>query len=151
MHSIVNLTINDLIIGKMHYTKKEKQSLEQFRDNEIELRIAAEQRAKNKNLIDSLLAKMSGDVKENNSTPRLTNLNCFSAYMDRLITERIKHYNFEVENRGSEAAHQELLCTCIHSDIQHMLIEIKSNGYFYIGEKRTFDEPELIEYLKVVK
>jgi len=149
--SIINLTISDLIIGKMHYTKKENQSIIQFRDNEIELRIAAEQRAKYKNLIDSYLKTISGKVDTDIKTPRLTNLNCFSAYIDRLITERIKHYNFKLDDKYDESAHQELLCKYIHDDMIYILIDVKSNGYFYIGEKRTFDEPKLIEYLKSAK
>jgi len=147
--SIIDLTVNDLTIGKTHYTKKAEQSLEEFRDNEIALRLAAESRARNKNLIDQILFEISGDVTE--TIPRLTNLTSFSAYMDRLVTERIKQFNFNVENRVSEYSHQELLSSYICNDINTLLSNTLTNGYFYIGEKRTFDEPELIKSLKEAK
>jgi hypothetical protein len=147
--SIIDLTVNDLTIGKTHYTKKADQTLEEFRDNEIALRLAAESRAKNKNLIDQILFEISGDVTE--TVPRLTNLTSFSAYIDRLITERIKQFNFNIENRVLEYNHQEILSNYICNDIDILLSNTLTNGYFYIGEKRTFDEPELIKSLKEAK
>jgi hypothetical protein len=147
--SIIDLTINDLTIGKTHYTKKAEQSLEEFRNNEIALRLAAESRARNKNLIDQILFEIAGDVTQ--TIPRLTNLTSFSAYIDRLVTERIKQYNFNVENRISEYNHQELLSGHICNDIYTLLVSTLEKGYFYIGEKRTFDEPALIQSLTEAK
>ena len=51
--AIYNLTINDLVIGKTHYTKKSGLTMEDFRKNEMYLRVASEDRATNKNKIDS--------------------------------------------------------------------------------------------------
>ena len=83
--------------------------------------------------------------------PRLTNLTSFSAYMDRLVTERIKQYNFTLENRLDEIRHQEMLSDFILNDIETLLKDARHFGYFYVGEKRTFDENEIIENLKVAK
>jgi adenosyl cobinamide kinase/adenosyl cobinamide phosphate guanylyltransferase len=150
---IEHLVINDLNIGKTHYTKKDsEQTLQEFRDNEILLRIAAEQRAKNKNKIDELLHQISLKPTQNKSKIRLTNIDCFSAYLDRLITEKIKKYNFDKENKNEVSEHQEILCNYINNDIIYLFNDIINNGHYnFIGEKRTFDEKILIENLKKAK
>jgi len=151
--NISELTINDLLIGKAHYTKKANQTLQEFKNNEITLRIAAEKRANNKNNIDNILENIGNTFKTNSVLikPRLTNLTSFSAYIDRLITERIKQYNFSIENKIPELQHQEKLSNLILEDIDNLLKEVKQFGYFYIGEKRTFDEKDIITNLKKAK
>tara|TARA_R110002020_G_scaffold25813_2_gene83557 strand:- start:5267 stop:5857 length:591 start_codon:yes stop_codon:yes gene_type:complete len=137
--AIYNLTINDLVIGKTHYTKKSGLTMEDFRKNEMYLRVASEERATNKNKIDSLLQLIAQKDNINNIPKRLTNINCFSAYLDRLVTERIKKYNFNLDNRESDVKHQIFLSKLIMEEINNMFDEIKINGYHYVGEKRSFD------------
>jgi hypothetical protein len=76
---------------------------------------------------------------------RITNIDSFSAYIDRLITERIKEYHFKnKQNKLNEALHQVEIIKIILYKIVNLLEEINvQNGYAYIGEKRTFDEEKI--------
>jgi len=158
--NIHKIIISDLKIGKYHYTpKSSEQRLTEFRDNEVKLRIAAEQRANSKNECDRLLYLITkddiSDISCNSPKVRLTNIDCFGTYIDRLTTERVKQYNFnnwDGENKEEDDKHQDYLCSHLILDMCNLLDDtIKYKGYNYIGEKRTFAEHKLIDILKKSK
>lgn len=145
---IITLTTNDLDIGHAYYTKSDKEATtEMFLMNELKLRQANESRSKMKNKIDSLLFKIVGKPSSTKTNIRITNIDTFSAYLDRLSTERIKEYYFtNKQNKPEEAFHQIKVIGIILQKITKLLDEINiQQGYEYIGEKRTFDEKKIIE------
>lgn len=77
---------------------------------------------------------------------RITNIDTLSALLDRLITERIKEYNFTKQDKTQEALHQEKVIKEIKVKLEYLLHETYNNSrYEYIGEKRTFDETKLLQ------
>jgi spore germination cell wall hydrolase CwlJ-like protein len=77
---------------------------------------------------------------------RITNVDAISALFDRLITEKIKFYFFEKQNKKDEAKHQRKVIDEIKIKLEELLFETyKSKNYDYVGEKRTFDEAKLID------
>jgi hypothetical protein len=150
---IIVLTINDLDIGSSYYTKTTgNPTVEEIIKSEVKLRQANESRSRNKNDIDQILLRIAGSVKTNNLWPigkntRVTNVDSFSAYIDRLITERIKEYHFKnTQNKPEEAIHQNKIVEIISEKIDSLIEEIyQQEGYEYISEKRTFDEIEIIQ------
>jgi len=143
---IETLVNNDLDVGDAYYTKTEgKPTLKKFMINEARLRQANESRGKMKNEIDKLLEQIAG-IPKGESNKRVTNIDSFSAYMDRLATERIKEYNFKFkQNKDTEAYHQVNVVKVVLKKIKELFNEINlQGGYNYIGEKRTFDEGKLI-------
>lgn len=77
---------------------------------------------------------------------RVTNIDTISALFDRLITERIKEYNFNKQGKLEEAAHQRGVVVEIITKLEELLIETYNTGkYEYVGEKRTFDEAKLLK------
>ena len=77
---------------------------------------------------------------------RITNVDAISALFDRLITEKIKFYFFEKQNKDVEAKHQRKVIDEIKIKLEELLLETyKSKTYDYISEKRTFDEAKLID------
>lgn len=77
---------------------------------------------------------------------RTTNVDTLSALIDRLICERIKLYFFEKDNRVDSIVHQKEVIYDLKSRISDLFIEcFESNGYKYIGERRTFDEKDIVE------
>jgi hypothetical protein len=144
---IIALTINDLDIGAAYYTKTEGEpTIEKLMVNELKLRQANESRSRMKNKIDSLLLHIRGQALISRCNTRVTNIDSFSAYLDRLITERIKEYYFRnKQNKPEEASHQLEVIKIILYKINNLFDEIDiQQGYSYIGEKRTFDEEKLI-------
>lgn len=147
IENISTLVINDLDIGKAYYTKNDGEpTVEKFIVNELKLRQANESRSKMKNQIDNLLLQITGKSSTIENI-RVTNVDSFSAYIDRLITERIKEYYFKSkQNKPDEAVHQDNVAKIILQKITNLLNEINiQQGYEYIGEKRTFDEEKIIE------
>lgn len=145
--SIVTLTNNDLDVGDAYYTKTDGEpTLKKFMVNEARLRQANESRGRMKNEIDDLLSKLVGSI-DNSYNVRVTNIDSFSALMDRLSTERIKKYNFlHKQDKPEEASHQERVIEIILDKIEKLLVQIiTEKGYLYVGEKRTFDENKLIK------
>jgi hypothetical protein len=69
---------------------------------------------------------------------RITNIDTLSAFLDRLITENIKLFFFKKEKSIKKIEHQEKIVLEIRKKIRKLLIEIFTNGYDYISEKRTF-------------
>lgn len=146
LECISTLVVNDLDVGDAYYTKTEGDpTLKKFMVNEARLRQANESRGKMKNEIDKLVEEIAG-IPIGDSNKRVTNIDSFSAYMDRLATERIKEYNFKYkQNKDTEAYHQVNVVKVILNKINNLLNEINlQGGYNYIGEKRTFDEGKLI-------
>lgn len=147
VESISILVINDLDIGKAYYTKNDGEpTIEKFIVNELKLRQANESRSKMKNQIDNTLLQITGKPPTIKNI-RVTNIDSLSAYIDRLITEKIKEYYFKSkQNKPDEALHQDNIIKIILQKITNLLNEIDiQQGYEYIGEKRTFDEEKIIE------
>jgi hypothetical protein len=143
---IITLTINDLDVGKAYYNKTEGElTVKKLMINELKLRQANESRSNMKNQIDKTLLHMSGKSSSKTVNIRITNIDSFSAYIDRLITERIKEYHFKnKQNKLNEALHQVEIIKIILYKIVNLLEEINiQNGYADIGEKRTFDEEKI--------
>ena len=77
---------------------------------------------------------------------RITNIDAISALFDRLITEKIKLYFFEKQEKDVEAKHQRKVIDEIKLKLEELLLETyKNKNYEYISEKRTFDEAKLID------
>ena len=77
---------------------------------------------------------------------RVTNIDTISALFDRLITERIKEYNFNKQGKLAEAIHQQGVVAEIRIKLEELLTETYTTGkYEYVGEKRTFDEAKLLQ------
>ncbi len=79
---------------------------------------------------------------------RITNIDTLSAFFDRLICERIKHFFFEKDGKIDLAQHQEKVIEEIKIKIIDLFNTCGSEGqYSYISEKRTFNENAIIEEL----
>jgi hypothetical protein len=79
---------------------------------------------------------------------RVTNIDTLSAYLDRLITERIKWYFFNKENKIVERAHQEIVIKEIKTKINELFLEcFEKEGYEYFEEKRTYKPNDVVETL----
>lgn len=79
---------------------------------------------------------------------RITNIDSLSAYCDRLITERIKHYFFEKDGKDDLVQHQEIIIKEIKAKLSQLFIEsFSEDEYEYMGEKRTFTLEGLINQL----
>ena len=80
---------------------------------------------------------------------RITNIDTLSAYLDRLITERIKWYFFDKEGEVERVNHQLVVIEEIRNKITNLFSESFHNGkYDYISEKRTFDNVNITEELE---
>jgi hypothetical protein len=79
---------------------------------------------------------------------RVTNIDTISALLDRLITERIKHYFFSKDGLEEKTKHQDHVISEIKLKIDSAFKEIlKKGNYEYISELRTFDENSIVEQL----
>ncbi len=77
---------------------------------------------------------------------RITNINTLSALIDRLITERIKHFFFTKEKNKKKIAHQIKVIAEIKLEISKLFEEVNENGeYQYLSEKRTFSINDITE------
>lgn len=77
---------------------------------------------------------------------RITNIDNLSALLDRLITERIKEYNFEKQGKSEETIHQRNVISEIKIKLNELFQEVfETKSYDYVGEKRTFDEAKLLD------
>jgi len=80
---------------------------------------------------------------------RITNIDTLSAYLDRLITERIKWYFFNKEGDKLKAEHQESVVNGIKEKLFDLFNEINFKGsYDYLEERRTFNESVIVESLE---
>jgi hypothetical protein len=72
---------------------------------------------------------------------RICNIDTLSAYLDRLIVERIKWFFFTKDSNTENIAHQELVIT----EIKNKIIALVENGEFdYYPERRTFANELLV-------
>mgnify|MGYP001338856087 CR=1 FL=1 len=70
---------------------------------------------------------------------RITNIDTLSAYLDRLVTERIKHFFFKKDDKFEDIEHQEIVISEIKDRISCLIEEcLADNNYIYTEEKRTF-------------
>tara|TARA_B100000287_G_scaffold283712_1_gene267342 strand:+ start:1920 stop:2318 length:399 start_codon:yes stop_codon:yes gene_type:complete len=70
---------------------------------------------------------------------RITNIDTLSAYLDRLVTERIKYFFFKKDDKFEDIEHQEIVISEIKDRISCLMEEcLKDNNYIYTEEKRTF-------------
>jgi len=80
---------------------------------------------------------------------RITNIDTLSALLDRLITERIKHFFFKKDNDQDRVTHQEAIIESIKLKISELLKEIYYSGeYVYQREERTFKIGAIVEELE---
>lgn len=80
---------------------------------------------------------------------RITNIDTFSAYLDRLITERIKWYFFQKDGNSELVLHQEEIIEEIKFKLNDLFIEMLSVGsYDFKGEKRTFKFDDIAEQIE---
>jgi hypothetical protein len=80
---------------------------------------------------------------------RVTNIDTLSAYLDRLITERIKWYFFKKDGLEDKVKHQEEVITDIKDKMNGLFWECFHNkGYDYRSEQRTFNEDAIVEELE---
>lgn len=77
---------------------------------------------------------------------RVTNIDTFSAYLDRLVTEEIKMFFFKKDKNIKKVKHQEKIISEIISKISRLLKE--PGEYSYLSELRTFDENSIVEKLQ---
>lgn len=77
---------------------------------------------------------------------RITNIDTLSALLDRLVTERIKHFFFKKEGELQKASHQELVIDGIKTKLNELFLETYEHGeYQYLKEHRTFNASNIVE------
>lgn len=82
---------------------------------------------------------------------RISNVNTLSALLDRLVTENIKLYFFNKDGNAELVQHQILVTSEIKREIEELFSEsLKSCGYNYIQEKRTFVRELLVNLDELV-
>lgn len=70
---------------------------------------------------------------------KITNIDTFSALIDRLITERIKWFFFEKAGQYDDMLHQLEVIDDIKFRLKQTMADcLTERGYEYIGERRTF-------------
>ena len=78
----------------------------------------------------------------------ITNIDTLSDYLVRLITERIKWFFFNKENKVDEIKHQEIVIEEIKSKINDLFLECFEKGsYDYFNEMRTYKPDDIVETL----
>lgn len=78
---------------------------------------------------------------------KISNVDTFSAYLDRLIVERIKWYFFKKDNNAESMIFQEEVVAEIKKKITDLLDE---QEYYFKQEKRTFKQEFLINLDELV-
>ena len=83
---------------------------------------------------------------------RITNVDTLSAFIDRLISERIKLYHFETKYEDEKSVeHQRKVVEAIKDKIEVLFIQcMSSDEYDYIDEKRTFGQERIDEVKKLI-
>ena len=83
---------------------------------------------------------------------RVTNVDTLSAFIDRLISERIKLYHFETKLDDEKSAqHQRDVVDAIKDKLEQLFIQsMSSDQYDYIDEKRTFGQERVDEVKKLI-
>ena len=83
---------------------------------------------------------------------RVTNVDTLSAFIDRLISERIKLYHFETKYEDEKSVeHQRVVVDAIKDKMEILFIQsMSSDEYDYIDEKRTFGQERIEEVKKLI-
>ena len=83
---------------------------------------------------------------------RVTNVDTLSAFIDRLISERIKLYHFETKLDDEKSAqHQRDVVDAIKDKLEQLFVQsMSSDQYEYIDEKRTFGQERVDEVKKLI-
>ena len=77
---------------------------------------------------------------------RITNIDTLSALIDRLVTERIKHFFFKKDGDQKKADHQEIVIHEIKTKLIDLFQEVYINGrYEYLREQRTFNVDDMVK------
>ena len=77
---------------------------------------------------------------------RITNIDTLSALIDRLITERIKHFFFNKDKDEIKITHQEKVINEIKTKLVNLFQEIYTKEkYDYLKEHRTFTASNIVE------
>ena len=83
---------------------------------------------------------------------RVPNIDTLSAFIDRLISERIKLYHFETKLDDEKSAqHQRDVVDAIKDKLEQLFVQsMSSDQYEYIDEKRTFGQERIDEVKKLI-
>jgi hypothetical protein len=74
---------------------------------------------------------------------RMSNVNSFSAIIDRLIIENLKIIQFVDQNKLEEAEQQNLIISELKTELDLIYQELLENRYTSIGEQRTYTSQNL--------
>ena len=74
---------------------------------------------------------------------RMSNVNSFSAIIDRLIIENLKIIHFVDQNKLEEAEQQNVIISELKTELDLIYQELLENRYISIGEQRTYTSKNL--------
>ena len=74
---------------------------------------------------------------------RMSNVNSFSAIIDRLIIENLKIIQFVDQNKLEEAEQQNVIISELKTELDLIYQELLENRYISIGEQRTYTSKNL--------
>ena len=78
---------------------------------------------------------------------RMSNVNSFSAIIDRLIIENLKIIQFVDQNKLEEAEQQNVIISELKNELDLIYQELLENRYKSIGEQRTYTNDNLFSDL----
>ena len=78
---------------------------------------------------------------------RMSNVNSFSAIIDRLIIENLKIIQFVDQNKLKEAEQQNVIISELKMELDLIYQELLENRYKSIGEQRTYTNDNLFSDL----
>ena len=78
---------------------------------------------------------------------RMSNVNSFSAIIDRLIIENLKIIQFVDQNKLEEAEQQNVIISELKTELDLIYQELLENRYISIGEQRTYTNDNLFSDL----
>ena len=73
----------------------------------------------------------------------MSNVNSFSAIIDRLIIENLKIIQFVDQNKLEEAEQQNVIISELKTELDLIYQELLENRYISIGEQRTYTSKNL--------
>ena len=74
---------------------------------------------------------------------RMSNVNSFSAIIDRLVIENLKIIQFVDQNKLEEAEQQNVIISELKTELDLIYQELLENRYISIGEQRTYTSKNL--------
>lgn len=78
---------------------------------------------------------------------RMSNVNSFSAIIDRLVIENLKIIQFVDQNKLEEAEQQNVIISELKTELDLIYQELLENRYISIGEQRTYTNDNLFSDL----